>query len=177
MGNDFANGWLPTLDVELSVDHSNRVLFRFYEKETTNKMTVQRKTAMNENSKIQIVTNDLIRRLLNTSQDMEASEFRKVVDQYGQKLLDSGYDIDHTRRILIAGIKGYEGKVTRCKVEGRRLRRTAKLSQGARLKKKLLSKSTWFKGASKKKNWYEKESKGARDKSGGQDDRVDRVDP
>ena len=49
-------------------------------------------TAMNENSKQQVVSNDLIRRLLNTSQNMGATEFRKVVDQYGQKLLNSGYD-------------------------------------------------------------------------------------
>ena len=84
-----------------------------------------------------------------------------MVDQYGRKLLSSGYDIDHCRRILVAGIKGYEGKVLRCGQEGRKLRRTAKLSQGARYKKKLLSKATWFKGASTKKNWYEDNLKGA----------------
>ena len=58
-------------------------------------------------------------------------------------------------------IKGYEGMVTRCGLEGRRLRRTAKLSLGARFKKKLLSKSTWFKGAGIEKDWYKDSIKGA----------------
>ena len=144
VGSDYANGWLPTLDVELRVNHQNQVEFRFFEKSTTSKRTVQSSTAMNENSKVQVVTNDLVRRLLNTSQDMGVGEFRKVVDQYGQKLLNSGYDLDHTRKILIAGIKGYEGKIARCGQEGRKLRRTAKDSQGARYKKRLLGKTTWF---------------------------------
>ena len=66
-GEEYQDGWLPTLDVSLKIDHNtNKVWFRFYEKETTTKRTVQKQTAMNENSKVQVVTNDLVRRLLNT---------------------------------------------------------------------------------------------------------------
>ena len=153
VGDEYDSGWLPTLDVELKVDHKNIVQFRFFEKKTTSKTT-----AMNENNKIQVVSNDLVRRLLNTSQVMGAKEFRKVVDGYGQKLLNSGYDLDHTRRILIAGIKGYEGKVSRCGLEGRKLRRTAKESLGTRYKKQLIGKTTWYKGNRRKQDYYKQDS-------------------
>ena len=60
------------------------------------------------------------------------------------------------RRIVVAGIRGWGNKIFRCKAEGRRLRRTAKESQGARTRMKLLGKSTWFKsrGGSSKKDLY-----------------------
>ena len=108
IGDDFQDGWLPTLDVSLKVDHqTNQVLFRFYEKETTNKRTVQRQTAMNENCKIQVVSNDLVRRLQNTCETLGAEEYTKVVDQYARKLLTSGYSLEQCRRIIVAGIKNF----------------------------------------------------------------------
>ena len=89
-GDDYQDGWLPTFDVGLRVEHlTNQVLFRFYEKETTTKRSVQRPTAMNENCKIQVVNNDLVRRLQNTCETLGAEEYSKVVDQYARKLLTS----------------------------------------------------------------------------------------
>ena len=60
------------------------------------------------------------------------------MDQYGQKLLNSGYSLEQTRRILVNGIKGVEGKKKRCKYEGRSFFRKAKDSLGARWSKELL---------------------------------------
>ena len=58
-GEEYEDGWLPTLDVSLKVDHlKNRIMFKFYEKATTTKRTVQKATTMNENSKIQVVANE-----------------------------------------------------------------------------------------------------------------------
>ena len=49
---------------------------------------------------------------------MGAREQVKVVDQYGQKLLNSGYSHDQVRQILVNGIKGFEGRKNRCAREG-----------------------------------------------------------
>ena len=118
-------------------------------------MTVQQKTAMNENTKIQVVSNDLVRRFLNSSEELGSKEKARIVDQYGQKLLDSGYSREQTVRILVAGIKGFERKVEKCKKQGRRLRRTAKESRGTRTRKQLLGKTDWFR----------KKSKGSKDRN------------
>ena len=146
-GEEYEGGWLPTLDVSLRVEKDNSVQFKFYEKATCSKKTVQKDSAMEENSKIQTVSNDLVRRLSNTRGSMGADEQCKVVDGYAQKLVNSGYQLDQVRKILVNGIKGFEGRKARCAREGRKLYRTAKESMGARYRKKLLAKTCWYKGA------------------------------
>ena len=61
LSEDYEDMWLPTLDTSLKVDGSNQVLYKFYEKPTCSNVTVQRNTAMGEDQKVQIVSNDLIR--------------------------------------------------------------------------------------------------------------------
>ena len=69
-GEDYRDQWLPTLDMSLYVSEDNKVLYRFYEKPTASNITVQKRTAMGEDSKLQIVSNDLVRRLQNNSEDL-----------------------------------------------------------------------------------------------------------
>ena len=104
---------------------------------------------MGEDAKIQTVSNDLRRRLLNNSEAMGAGSKKRVVDQYAQKLRNSGYEIEQVRRIIFNGIKGYENKRRRSNEMGWKLHRTSLDSMGARVRKKLLAKSSWFK---KKRN-------------------------
>ena len=153
-GEDFEGGWLPTLDTNLKVGSDNQIQFKFYEKSTCSKKTVQKDSAMEENAKIQTVSNDLVRRLCNTGESLGAREQCKVVDDYGQKLANSGYSLEQVRRILVNGIKGFEGRKLRCKREGRSLYRKAFQSQGARTRKKLLAKTSWYKGAGQRKTEY-----------------------
>lgn len=77
----------------------------------TCKMTVQMGSAMEENTKMKILSNDLIRRFLNSSEELGNDEKCRIVDGYGKKLLNSGYDLERTREIVVRGIKGYESKV------------------------------------------------------------------
>ena len=128
-------------------------MFKFYEKETTSKRTVQKRTAMEQNTKIQIVSNDLVRRMCNTMEELGEQERHVVIDGYAQKLLNSGYSKEETRSIIVKGLKGYEGRKTRCKLEGRSLWRTSVESRGARLTKKLTAKTSWYKNK-KKNNFY-----------------------
>ena len=86
-GEDFQGGWLPTLDTTLRVEEDNSIMYRYYEKETTTNQTVQKSSAMEENCKIQILANDLVRRLGNTRDDGDSKEVSRVVDGYGQKLI------------------------------------------------------------------------------------------
>ena len=46
------------------------------------------RSAMGEDSKIQILSNDLIRRLSNCGLDIGAKKKRRIVDKYGQKLFN-----------------------------------------------------------------------------------------
>ena len=107
---------------------------------------------MGEDAKIQILSNDLIRRLMNNSEQLGQGAKIKIVDDYSQKLLNSGFRGEQLRKIISNGIKGYEGKVRRCQEQGRMLHRTSTDSQGARIRKKLLSKTNWFKKRRRKED-------------------------
>ena len=96
---------------------------------------------------MQSLSNDLIRRLLNCREGLPPSYRAKVIDEYGRKLRTSGYELEQTRRILLNGMKGYQTKSVRRMKEGGRIHRTAQESSKGRWKKKLIGKSTWFKGS------------------------------
>ena len=129
--------------------------YNYYEKPMSSNMVVQKSSAMDENSKMRILANDLTRRLLNTSESLGMDAKIQVVDHYSQKLINSGFGVEQVRKIVINGIKGYEKRVQESRqVGGRRLRRTAGESSAGRVRKKLLGKSEWFK--KKKKNQNQK---------------------
>ena len=73
----------PTLDTSLKVGSDNKIKYRFYEKETCSQKTVQRRTAMEENVKLKIVSNDLVRRLCNSMEELGSEELKRIIDGYG----------------------------------------------------------------------------------------------
>ena len=162
---DFKDQWLPTLDTKLKVEKkTNQVLYAFFEKPTSSNVTVQRRTAMGEDAKIQIVSNDLVRRLQNNSEDLGAEAKRTVVDDYSQKLINSGYSKDQVRKIIVNGIKGYEGKRRRTLAAGKGLHRSSKDSLEQRTRKKLLGKTCWFKKKTQKPENDASQGKGLKQK-------------
>ena len=140
------NGWLPTLDTNIRVEEdTNIITYKFYEKPMAANTVVHARSAMPEDSKMRCLANDLTRRMLTTSERISNDTRRDIVDDYAQKLLNSGYTIAVTRRIIVAGLKGYEKKLKNSKKPGGKLIRSAKESYGQRARKKLLEKTDWFK--------------------------------
>ena len=152
-GEDFPGGWLPTLDTSLKVASNNLTLYKYFEKPTTINTTILRVTAMAENPKIQSLSNDLVRRLLNTKEDLPREYRAEVIDNYGRKLLTSGYSYEQTVKILVNGAKGYVANVKRARLHGRkRVHRTAQESCEVRDRKKLLGKTSWYRDRKIRKN-------------------------
>ena len=71
------------------------------------------------------MTNEAVRRLLTTREDLEATYKGAVIDQYAEKLLHSGYSREQTRKMLKNGIKGYLGRKRNRENRGLKLRSTA----------------------------------------------------
>ena len=67
VGGDFEDGLPPTLDVAIKVTPENQIAYNFYEKPEGARSTIQFKSAMGENAKHQILSQEMVRRLLNTS--------------------------------------------------------------------------------------------------------------
>ena len=145
----FENGRLPTLDFECFVSE-NKVLYSFYEKPMAKKTLIQRKSALGENVKIASLTQNLIRRMKNTSELLPDGERILIVERYVSQLKLSGYSEMQTKRIIEAGLKGYEALLSKCLKGIAKMHRSAEEGANSRKVKKLLGKSTWFKMRKKK---------------------------
>ena len=91
----------------MHISETNRVEYKYYEKPMSSNVYIQRLTAVDENSKMKTLSNDLTRRLLNTSESLDDEVRVEVINKYSQKLINSGYGVEQVRRIIINGIKGY----------------------------------------------------------------------
>ena len=83
-GEQFEDGWLPTLDTSLKMSRDNQVHFRFYQNPMANRQVLHRDTSMAENPKIQCLANDLSRRMLMTSESVPMNVRLAVIDDYAR---------------------------------------------------------------------------------------------
>ena len=151
-GDEFPEGWLPTLDTNIKVSEENVIQYKFFEKPMSANTVLHMRTAMAEDSKVRSLTNDLVRRLLTTSESLPDKLRWKIIDDFAQKLLNSGYKLEQTRRIIVAGLKGYEKKLRESKIPGgRKMHRTSKESSVSRAWRKLTGKTEWFRDGARKK--------------------------
>ena len=101
-GRDFEGGVLPTLDLVLWVrPEDNKTLYSFYEKPMASNMVIQKTSAMPENMRMSTLNQEMTRRMMNTSELVPMEQRLKVVDEYGQKLTNSGYGLDQVRRVVV----------------------------------------------------------------------------
>ena len=167
-GDEFADGWLPTLDMKLKITSENEIQYAFFEKPTCSKICLQSNTALNQNCMIQSLTNEVIRRLKNISESVPWSERIKVLDEFSYKMVNSGHAKPAIWKVLIGGIKGYERDVKKCKETGKPLNRSAAYNARSRKRKKLLAKSNWFRQTDKNEEdvpggWNQEHKKNQKD--------------
>ena len=142
---DHDGTWLPTLDMKVKISNENKILFSYYEKEMAANTVLMERTAMDENQKQQVLAQETVRRMLNTSTGVEMPLRLETLDNFAKKMITSGYSIQKIRRTIANGLKYYENKVKRCQAQKKPIYRTAKNSQAGRNRKKLLSKTNWYK--------------------------------
>ena len=106
----------------------------------------------------------MVRSFLNSSEELGAGEKARITVEYAGMLLNSGYSLQKNREILIRGIKGYESKLRRCQESGVPIRKKAKESSQARMRKKLTAKTNWYKKRKIQEDTYQYEPKSKRKK-------------
>ena len=153
---DFEDRRLPTLDFKLWVrQEDGLIMHTFYEKPTSSNQTIQKDTALPENTKMATLNSEVVRRMLHTSELLPIEERIMVLDDMSQKLANSGFKLAQTRRIMIGGLSRYEKLLRWSKLPVREGFRPPHLDAGAshstRAKKKLTGKSDWYKQGGTKK--------------------------
>ena len=106
---------------------------------------IMKRSAMGEQQRMAILSNELVRRLSNVQISIVYEEMTEILEHYTHQLKTSGYDRKQTKEIICCGVVGWKRKVERREREGRGFYRHAKATLKHRNKKKLREKSTWFK--------------------------------
>ena len=78
------NGVLPTLDLELWVSSGNKILFSFFEKSMVSTMVLHKRSAIPEGVRRATLNQEMVRRMLNTSEDVDMTKRLEIVDGYAQ---------------------------------------------------------------------------------------------
>ena len=65
-------GWLPTPDTN-RVTETNLMVYSYFEKPTTTNATIRKNSAMSDNPKVQVLSYDMVRRFLNTKEELPSS--------------------------------------------------------------------------------------------------------
>ena len=146
----FEDRTLPTLDFKMFVQ-DNKVLYSFYQKPVANKCVIHKDSALGMNMKIASHTQNLIRRMKNTSEDVSMETRMAVINEYNQQLTMSGWGEELRRRIIEAGLVGYENMKRKAAENKTSVHRSAAEGAAERRRKKLTGKSNWFKSAPKQR--------------------------
>ena len=166
---DFPDNKLPTLDcrvwLETSPDSNttrtrSRVAsqppqfnFSFFEKTMNSQYVILENSAMSYKMKCAILSQEVVRRMLNTKETISQRERNEILNSFSEKMLRSGYDISQVREIFISGIRGYMRRVSLAEQKGSNLYRSAKSSLAERIKKKVFEKTSWYR---EKRNFLKK---------------------
>ena len=153
----FSDKKLPTLDTSCYLTRPEdgksppRLDFEFFEKLVNSIYCILEKSAMDYQSKFQILSNEVIRRLFTTSEHVPQDRVDQILDQYVLKLCRSGYSVAQARQIIISGLRGYIRKVKAAEESNQGLHRSAESSLASRIHKKTFEKTSWYKETKKGK--------------------------
>ena len=120
-----------------------KVNFSFYDKPMKTHFCVMKDSAMSEKSKISILSNDLIWRMLSCNKTIPDTERIEIINKFIDRLLVSNYSSDQIKEIIESGLTGYQRKVDASNKLGVLLHRSAELTSETRLHKKLIEKTSW----------------------------------
>ena len=141
---DFPDMKLPTLSFSLYAGEKG-LMHTYYEKLMKNQTLIVERSAIGKQQVMNIMSNELIRRLEVTSSDLEQSELNKIVDVYTQQLVNSEYSWRQAHEIVTSGLRGWIRKESRKQKLNVPRFRSGQYSLKTRSDKKLLEKYNWYK--------------------------------
>ena len=94
------------LDIQVRVQN-NKIEYMFYKKSMSNQLTSMERSAVPDRVKRCTHTQEVIRRLRNTSREIDWSIKAGIISEFCYSLLISGYSERYREEIVMAGLKGF----------------------------------------------------------------------
>ena len=101
---------LPTLDTLVWVDESGKTQHSYFQKPMKSPYLLMEPSAMSEHQKMSILSNELIRRMGNISQEIKIEEKCGVIEGFIKEMKNSGYWRKIVRDAVISGLKGHKNR-------------------------------------------------------------------
>ena len=152
--------WKEEKEVEKDGERKvkTEIKFEFYEKDVSSKTVVMEKSTIPIKTKISTLSQEVLRRMRNTSRNVKKERREEILTEFMKKLKRSGYNAKTRREILIAGMKGYMRLVKEEEEGRRRVNRPRWEGATSRRYKKLGGKGNWYKHKKSKSMEKGKES-------------------
>ena len=146
------SGMIPMLDMEVGVNQTGHIFRKFYVKPMNTPFTILSRSAHSWQIKRSTLTQEGVRRLLNTSPNAPSQVFNQIMTDWDQKMNVSGYDINFRANVIKSAVQIYTHKVTQSNNGGRPLYRPAGWEATERDLEKLVKRQTWYSGKGNERN-------------------------
>ena len=110
---------------------------------------VRADAALPERMKTTVLSQEVLRRERNTSQNVDRSVRTKIRNRFMMKLRVSGYGVRQRLNIMLSGLKGYKYMVEEEARGGRKINRARVDGAKTRRIRKVLGKTNWFRSKRK----------------------------
>ena len=104
---------MPILDMKMSMNQQNEVVYMFYRKPQCNKFTMMERSALPDKVKRSTMTNEALRRLLCCSPELEEHKRIEVMEEYAKMLRRSGYSEKFRFEVISDAVQGFQKMVKR----------------------------------------------------------------
>ena len=126
------------------------VIYEYFEKPMSSNLVLEKCSALSENTRVSSLSQEVVRVLLNCSEDLEDEDRLKHLEHLCTKMKTSGYNTPYIRKLMVNGIKSYEKKLARSKLDKNDknfapLHLSKKYNANNRRDNKLLAKNKWYK--------------------------------
>ena len=144
LAEEFDDNRLPTLSFAIWPEE-NEIAHSYFEKTMRNQVLMMERSSIGQQAKVNIMSNELRRRLEVLSDCISEQEVTSVINKYIQQLTNSGYNWKQQREIIISALKGHvRREKVRLKTENKLRYRSGQASLRTRMEKKLTEKYNWF---------------------------------
>ena len=114
---DFVDLFLPTLDFQTQVQESGTILYKFFSKPMANNITIQYGTGLAKNVIFSALRQELIRRMVNSSVELDWEERLSIVGDFVQLLINSGHRYPFIKSVTLQAITKYKFMLRRAQLD------------------------------------------------------------
>ena len=138
------DGKMPILDMKVWTDNEGTILYQHYEKAVSSKTVLNAKSAHSAACKRSVHTQEVVRRLLNTSWRLDwQEETAPVITEYMRRMKVAGYGERYRRDVLQHALQIFDKKWQEHREGTRPIFRPKNWKKNERKKDKMMKKLNW----------------------------------